>query len=171
MIGHQYDADMCCIRCGHKHERTLDEILSTDEKILAEEKKIERSLEDIERWQKRPVSMKLQFEGATMDVSLTVSQTVLATVAEFDASGNVVAIVPANLSYTSSDATVATVGVNPDGSATVVAVAAGTSTITAADSAFPALTATGTVTVTGGGTTGEPVTMTLTFGTPTTPGV
>ncbi len=69
-----------------------------------------------------------------MPVTATVGQTVPASAAEFDASGNPVAIAdPSALEWVSSDTTIATVTINSDGTAAYKGIAAGTVTATATD--------------------------------------
>lgn len=81
-----------------------------------------------------------------MPVTMLVGQSVVATPNEFDASGNAFAIVPANMTWSTSDATIASMVANADGTATFTAVAAGTVTATVSDTVY-SLAASDTITV------------------------
>lgn len=83
-----------------------------------------------------------------MPATLTVGQSVPVTATETDAAGVVVPIADsANLNWTTSDATIASVAPTvPDGSSFYTAIAAGTATVTVTDPAN-GLTSSGTITV------------------------
>lgn len=98
-----------------------------------------------------------------MPLTILVGQTSVATAAEVDAAGVNVPVIPANLTWTGSEATVATVTGNPDGTASVVAVGPGTITVTVTDTVFN-LTTSDTVTVTA--PSDPPVSIAISFGTP-----
>ncbi len=98
-------------------------------------------------------------------VTLALLQVVLATAVEVDSTGTTVPVVPANLTATIDNTAVATVSSNGDGSFTVSAVSAGTATLTVTDTVNN-LSGTGAITVTGGGNTDLPVSLSIVFGTP-----
>ncbi len=97
-----------------------------------------------------------------MPITLTVGQTVVETITESNAEGNV-PVIGADITVASSDETVATVVNNGDGTATWTAVAPGTVTDTFTDNKF-GLNGTDSITV----VAAEPVPTAIasTFGTP-----
>lgn len=107
-----------------------------------------------------PTHIHSSFKGVTMPVTLAVGQTVVQTITESNASGNV-PVVAANLSNSSSDPTIASVVNNNDGTFTWTAVGPGTATSSFADTKFN-LSGTDTLTV----TQQAPTAIASTFGTP-----
>jgi len=111
----------------------------------------------------RPTQIHSHFEGVTMPITLTVGQTVIETVTESNAAGNV-PVVGADITVVSSDPAIASVVDNGDGTATWTAVAPGTVTDTYGDSVY-GLSGTDTVTVVAA--VEVPTEIASTFGTPT----
>jgi len=100
-----------------------------------------------------------------MSLTYSVGQKVTATATEADATGINVPVVPANLTWTISDVTIASVVTNADGTATFTALAVGAATVTVTDTAFN-LTSTDTLTVTTAVPPSVPASIAITFGTP-----
>lgn len=92
-----------------------------------------------------PTQIHSHFEGVPMPVTLTVGQTVVETLTESNAAGNV-PVIGADITVISSDSAVASVTYNGDGTATWTAVAPGTATSEYSDTVF-GLSGTDTITV------------------------
>lgn len=97
-----------------------------------------------------------------MPVTLTVGQTVVETITESNAAGNV-PVVGSNIQIVSSDGTIASVINNGDGTGTWTAMAAGTVTVTYSDTHY---NLTGTDTITVNAAVETPTEIVSTFGTP-----
>lgn len=111
----------------------------------------------------RPETITLNLSGENI---VNVGQIVLATASEKDANGLNVPIVPANLQYTFDNPQVATISPNPDGTATITAIAPGTGNALVTDTKFGLTSTPVSVTVEQVVTPGQPTMLTLTLGTP-----
>jgi Pilus formation protein N terminal region len=123
-------------------------------------------LEELRGIEHHPVSITLTLHNG--EKPMNTGQIQIATVTETDAAGLNFAVVPANLTFAIADPTIATVSSNNDGTATVTAVAPGTTTLTATDTVFN-LTGSAGISVTQGSTADTPTSLTVTLGPATTP--
>lgn len=144
-----------------RREEKLDQIL---EYVAINNVYLRRLVFLFDTFLHQPTRIRIHFKGATMPATLLVGQTVSAFATEADAQGvNVPIANSSTLSWSSSDATIASIATNPDGTSTTTAVAVGTASVTVTDSAN-GLTTTDTVTVTAA--PDVPVSIAINFGTP-----
>jgi hypothetical protein len=159
----------------HTDHELLERLIS----LAGESNKLQgRVIHDLRRILKlltrQPVTIRICYhsiegEPITMPATINVGQTIIATPTELDAAGAAFTIVPANIQWSSSDTAgaIATMTVNPDGTATFVGVAPGSVSVGVSDTAY-SLTASDTLTVNAvPPPPDKPASISISWGTPT----
>lgn len=115
-----------------RYEAILEEIKGVRQDLRKFTEAVERLIH-LALEAKRPRNITIRFLGETMPQTVKVNQKGIATATEYDAAGTSITPAATSLQWKVSDDTLASVDTNPDGTATVTALAEGSVTLTVTD--------------------------------------